>query len=113
MCRARLDRLLEVLGHPGGQRDGAGVVPSQVSGYGGQLNLGQAAFYGIGAYTITIGAAKTGLDPIACFILAPIVTAAIARYGDVRQATRSQYWMLAVMITFTCLGLWLLSAAAQ
>ena len=30
-----------------------------------------------------------------------------------RDATRSQYWMLAVMVAFTSLGLWLLSAAAQ
>jgi len=28
-----------------------------------------------------------------------------------RTAARSQYWMLAVMIAFTSLGLWLLSAA--
>ena len=27
-----------------------------------------------------------------------------------RQAVRSQYWMLTVMVSFTCLGLWLLSA---
>jgi hypothetical protein len=32
---------------------------------------------------------------------------------DPRDATRSQYWMLAVMVAFTSLGLWLLSAAAQ
>ncbi len=30
--------------------------------------------------------------------------------GDARAAVRSQYWMLAVMVGFTCLGLWLLSA---
>jgi hypothetical protein len=30
--------------------------------------------------------------------------------GDARAAIRSQYWMLAVMVGFTCLGLWLLSA---
>jgi hypothetical protein len=35
---------------------------------------------------------------------------ALAVYSDVREATRSQYWMLLVMITFTSLGLWLLSA---
>ena len=35
---------------------------------------------------------------------------ALAVYRDVREATRSQYWMLLVMITFTSLGLWLLSA---
>lgn len=36
---------------------------------------------------------------------------AIALYGTAREATRSQYWMLAVMVAFTSLGLWLLSAA--
>jgi hypothetical protein len=36
---------------------------------------------------------------------------AIALYRSARDATRSQYWMLAVMVSFTSLGLWLLSAA--
>jgi len=36
---------------------------------------------------------------------------ALVAYGDARQATRSQYAMLAVMIAFTTLGLWLLSKA--
>jgi hypothetical protein len=36
---------------------------------------------------------------------------ALVSFGDSRIATRSQYWMLAVMIAFTSLGLWLLSAA--
>lgn len=30
--------------------------------------------------------------------------------GNARAAIRSQYWMLTVMVGFTCLGLWLLSA---
>jgi hypothetical protein len=38
---------------------------------------------------------------------------ALAIYDDPREATRSQYWMLAVMVAFTSLGLWLLSATAQ
>jgi hypothetical protein len=38
---------------------------------------------------------------------------ALETWSDPRTATRSQYWMLLVMITFTCLGLWILSAAAQ
>jgi hypothetical protein len=38
---------------------------------------------------------------------------ALATYDDARDATRSQYWMLAVMVAFTSLGLWLLSATAQ
>ena len=37
---------------------------------------------------------------------------ALATYKDGRDATRSQYWMLAVMVAFTSLGLWILSAAA-
>jgi hypothetical protein len=36
---------------------------------------------------------------------------ALVSVGDSRTATRSQYWMLVVMIAFTSLGLWLLSAA--
>ncbi len=35
---------------------------------------------------------------------------AVAMYRDVRDAVRSQYWMLVVMVGFTSLGLWLLSA---
>jgi hypothetical protein len=38
---------------------------------------------------------------------------AIALYDDPRQATRSQYWMLFVMICFTTLALWLLSEASK
>jgi hypothetical protein len=36
---------------------------------------------------------------------------ALTSFGDSQIATRSQYWMLVVMIAFTSLGLWLLSAA--
>ena len=36
---------------------------------------------------------------------------ALTTYRSPRAATRSQYWMLVVMIGFTSLGLWLLSAA--
>lgn len=35
---------------------------------------------------------------------------ALAAYRSTVEAVRSQYWMLAVMVGFTCLGLWLLSA---
>jgi hypothetical protein len=35
---------------------------------------------------------------------------ALATYSNPREAVRSQYWMLIVMIGFTSLGLWLLSA---
>jgi hypothetical protein len=35
---------------------------------------------------------------------------ALVYWRDYRQASRSQYWMLAVMVAFTCFGLYLLSA---
>lgn len=38
---------------------------------------------------------------------------AVAYWGDYRQAARSQYWMLAVMVFFTCLGLFLLSVGNE
>jgi hypothetical protein len=37
---------------------------------------------------------------------------ALGVYEKLRDATRSQYWMLTVMVAFTCLGLYLLSEAA-
>ena len=36
---------------------------------------------------------------------------ALELYGSPRAAARSQVVMLIVMVVFTCLGLWLLSAA--
>jgi hypothetical protein len=36
---------------------------------------------------------------------------ALVLYGQARQAVRSQYWMLAVMVGFTSLALWLLAQA--
>ncbi|MDQ2675560.1 MAG: fenitrothion hydrolase, partial [Actinomycetota bacterium] len=38
---------------------------------------------------------------------------ALAVYQNLRRATQSQYWMLALMVSFTVLGLALLSAANQ
>jgi hypothetical protein len=38
---------------------------------------------------------------------------AVAMFGDSRIAARSQYWMLALMVGFTSLGLFLLSQANQ
>jgi hypothetical protein len=38
---------------------------------------------------------------------------ALVLYEDAKQAVRSQYWMLGVMVGFTSLALWLLSQANQ
>jgi len=36
---------------------------------------------------------------------------ALVLYRDAGEAVRSQYWMLAIMVGFTSLALWLLSQA--
>ena len=38
---------------------------------------------------------------------------ALALYKDAKEAVRSQYWMLGIMVGFTSLALWLLSQANQ
>jgi hypothetical protein len=38
---------------------------------------------------------------------------ALVLYSNMRDAVRSQYWMLGVMIAYTCFGLWLLAQANQ
>ncbi len=38
---------------------------------------------------------------------------ALVFYRDPKKASGSQYWMLAVMVCFTVLGLYLLSAANE
>ncbi len=67
-------------------------------------------------YTL-IGANATWYWQVA-FVVAGHVAAlmlahdrALALYEDTRQAVRSQYWMLGVMVGFTSLALWLLSSA--
>jgi hypothetical protein len=69
--------------------------------------------YGIisatGIWYVQVGA-------LVCGHVAGLVLAhdrALELYGSARAATRSQVVMLALMVAFTCLGLWLLSAALQ
>ena len=64
---------------------------------------------GSGIWYVQVAALVTG--HVGALILAH--DRALTLWGDSRIATRSQYWMLLVMVTFTSLGLWLLSAASQ
>jgi hypothetical protein len=67
--------------------------------------------YGVIGATATwywqVGFVVTG--HVAALILAH--DRALVLYSDARQAVRSQYWMLGVMVGFTSLALWLLSQA--
>jgi hypothetical protein len=69
-----------------------------------QIDYGVVSANGI--WYVQVGALVIG--HVAGLILAH--DRALAMYDDVKEATRSQYWMLLVMIGFTSLGLWLLSS---
>lgn len=51
---------------------------SLLMGYAGQISLGHAAFYGIGAYVSAILTVQYGLNPWVCMCLGMAVTAAVA-----------------------------------
>jgi hypothetical protein len=59
-----------------------------------------------GIWYVQVGSLAIG--HVAALVLAH--DRALVSYRDPRKATSSQYWMLAVMVAFTCLGLYLLSA---
>lgn len=64
-----------------------------------------------------IGASSIWYVQVAALVIGHVAALVLAHdralvsFGDSRTAARSQYWMLAVMIAFTSLALWLLSAA--
>ena len=78
--------------------------------------------FGTAAWTIDLGFVSAELfwylqvGFVVAGHLAALVLAhdrALVMYDDPRLATRSQYWMLAVMVGFTTLALWLLSEASK
>lgn len=55
-----------------------GVAWNILGGYAGQVSLGQAAFYGLGAYTSTLLFAKWGINPWLAMIAGGFLAAAIS-----------------------------------
>lgn len=51
-----------------------GIGINVLTGFTGQLSLGQAAFFGIGAYTTAIINTRTGMQFFVCLIVSMIVT---------------------------------------
>ena len=49
-----------------------------LGGFAGQLSLGHAAFFGIGAYSAALFASKTSLSPWLGLIVGPIVVRMVA-----------------------------------
>lgn len=84
------------------------------------LGTGTTDIFGTAAYGIDYNAISNDLVwyvQVGALVLghvAGLVLAhdrAISIWGDYRKAARSQYWMLAVMVAFTCFGLFLLSVS--
>jgi hypothetical protein len=84
------------------------------------LGTGTTDLFGTASYGINYGAINSEIvwyvqvGTLLAGHVAGLVLAhdrAIAYWGDYRKAARSQYWMLAVMVAFTCFGLFLLSVS--
>jgi hypothetical protein len=74
-----------------------------------QHNIDYGVISATGIWYVQVGALVVG--HVAALVLAH--DRALELYGSARAATRSQVVMLILMVAFTCLGLWLLSAALQ
>ncbi len=74
---------------------------------------GSSIDYGVigarGIWYVQVGALVVG--HVCALVLAH--DRALASYPRLRDAVRSQYWMLGIMIAYTCFGLWLLAQANQ
>src|SRR5215471_78458 len=69
-----------------------------LGGFAGQLSLGHAAFFGIGAYTSAIIASKTSLSPWFAIVLGPLVVLPIALIvGWICFRLRGPYFTLATI----------------
>ncbi|MCB0862066.1 MAG: fenitrothion hydrolase [Solirubrobacterales bacterium] len=86
------------------------------------LGTGTTDLFGTASYGVDYNAISNQLvwyvqvGALVCGHVAGLVLAhdrAITIWKDYRIAARSQYWMLAVMVAFTCFGLFLLSVSNQ
>ena len=88
-------------------------LASDPLGHGSDLFGGAGATIDYGVVSATaiwyVQVAALVVGHVAALVLAH--DRALVLYGDHRDATRSQLVMLVLMVCFTCLGLWLLSAA--
>jgi hypothetical protein len=97
------------------QGQAIGYLASDPLGRGSNLfgTADQTIDYGVvsanGIWYVQVGSLILG--HVAALVLAH--DRALVFYRDAKKATGSQYWMLAVMVCFTTLGLYLLSAANQ
>jgi branched-chain amino acid transport system permease protein len=69
-----------------------------ISGYGGLVSFGHAAFFGIGAYVVGLGFASLGIPPAVGLVLAALAGAASgALIGSITLRLRGHYFALAML----------------
>ncbi len=73
---------------------------SLLMGYAGQISLGQAAFYGIGAYISGICTATYGLNPWLCVLLGIIVAALVAVFVGVPSLKLHGHYLAMATLAF-------------
>jgi branched-chain amino acid transport system permease protein len=66
-----------------------------LTGYAGQISLGHAGFFGIGAYAVAIGPEKFGLHPLAALAAGPVIAGLVA-YVVGRPILRLKGYYLAI-----------------
>lgn len=77
---------------------GLGLAWNLVGGYAGQLSLGHAAYFGIGAYGLALGHGKLGLPIGAALVLGVVAAVAAALpIGRVAFRLRGPYFALATI----------------
>ncbi|PTQ53652.1 MAG: Branched-chain amino acid transport system permease protein LivM [Hydrogenibacillus schlegelii] len=75
-----------------------GVAWNILGGYAGQVSLGHAAFFGVGAYTAGLLATKAGVSPWWGMLLGPIVATVIALpIGAIAFRLRGPYFALGTL----------------
>ncbi|MBW1696693.1 MAG: branched-chain amino acid ABC transporter permease [Deltaproteobacteria bacterium] len=71
---------------------------SLLLGYAGQISLGHAAFYGIGAYTSAILTTHYGINPWICMLIGMIISASVAMVvGVPSMKLRGHYLAMATL----------------
>src|SRR5215210_5079588 len=66
-----------------------------ISGYGGYISLGQSAFIGVGAYTVTLGSLKVGGNPFLWVPVAGVVAGLFAvLMGGIAMRTRGHSFVI-------------------
>jgi len=74
-------------------------------GYAGQISIGQAAFYGIGAYTSAILTTRSGIPPLLALVVGAVLSGAVAYLvGRFIFRVRGHYLALATLAFGLTLG---------